>query len=175
MKRKGYFREGLNRILHLLARFGPGATRLRPILHRLRGVKIHGDVFIGDDVYLENEYPECVEIHDNVQISVRAMILAHTRGPGQVIIGKEAYIGPNSVIVTSGGRVLKIGEGAVIAAGSVITKDVGAHTFVSGAQAKAIALARVPLTKADSLEDFIRGLAPLRHTTTAKANQSGSK
>jgi|KBSSwiStaDraftv2_1062776.scaffolds.fasta_scaffold61799_3 acetyltransferase-like isoleucine patch superfamily enzyme len=174
MKQKGYFRVALNRILHLLARFGPGATRLRPILHRLRGVKIHGEVFIGDDVYLENEYPECVEIHDSVQISVRAMILAHTRGPGKVIIEKDAYIGPNSVIVTSGGRVLRIGEGAVISAGCVITKDVGAHTFVSGAQAKAIARARVPLTKAECVEDFIRGLAPIKHTTS-KATPSGAK
>jgi len=53
-----------NRILHLMARFLPGSKSLRPFLHGLRGVKIHGTVFIGDDVYLENEYPECVEIHD---------------------------------------------------------------------------------------------------------------
>jgi len=45
-------RGSINRILHLLARFGPGATTLRPFLHKLRGVKIHGKVFIGDDVYL---------------------------------------------------------------------------------------------------------------------------
>jgi len=170
MKHKGYFRAAFNRFLHLLARFGPGATRLRPMLHRLRGVKIHGNVFIGDDVYLENEYPECVEIHENVQISVRATILAHTRGAGKVIVEKEAYIGPGSIVVTSGGRVLRIGEGSVIAAGSVITRDVGAHAFVSGSQAKAIALARVPLTKADRVEDFIRGLVPIRRNRHPNAD-----
>ena len=47
-----------------MARFLPGSTSLRPFLHKLRGVRIQGDVFIGDDVYIENEYPECIEIHN---------------------------------------------------------------------------------------------------------------
>jgi acetyltransferase-like isoleucine patch superfamily enzyme len=130
--------------------------------HRWRGVKIGTDVFIGDDVYLENEYPHCVEIHDGAQISIRAMIIAHTRGPGRVIIEKDAYIGPNAVIVTSAGRTLRIGEGAVIGAGVVITKDVPAQTFIAPQPAHPVARATVPFTKADRVEDFIRGLVPLR-------------
>jgi len=112
-----------NRVLHLLARNVPGATGFRPFLHRLRGVKIGNDVFIGDDVYLENEYPNAIEIQDGVQISVRATIIAHTRGPGKVIIEKDAFIGPNTVIVVSAGRTLIIGEGAVIGAGVVVTNN----------------------------------------------------
>src|SRR5256885_9210762 len=105
------------RTLHLLARFAPGATSFRPFVHRLRGVAIGKDVFIGDEVYLENEYPEAVEIQSGVQISVRAIIIAHTRGCGRVVIEKDAYIGPNTVIAASGDRVLTIGEWAVIGAG----------------------------------------------------------
>ncbi len=45
-------RGSFNRILHLMARFGPGATTLRPFLHKLRGVKIHGKVFIGDKLLI---------------------------------------------------------------------------------------------------------------------------
>ena len=146
----------------MLARNCPGATSLRPFLHRQRGVVIEKDVFIGDEVYLENEYPEAVEIQSGVEISVRAIIIAHTRGCGRVIIEKNAYIGPNTVIACSGDRVLRIGEGAVIAAGVVITKDVEPHTFVSNDSAKPIARALVPLTRAAKVEDFIRGLAPLK-------------
>jgi acetyltransferase-like isoleucine patch superfamily enzyme len=150
-----------NRVLHLLARFLPGATGVRPLLHRLRGVKVGKNVFIGDDVYLENEHPEAVEIQTGVQISVRAIILAHTRGSGRIVIEKDAFIGPNTVIATSGDRTLRIGEGAVIGAGVVVTNDVPAHVFVASAAATPVANARVPLTRAEKMDDFVRGLAPL--------------
>ena len=79
--------------MHLIARFGPGATTLRPFLHKLRGVKIYGTVFIGDDVYLENAHPYCIEIHDEAQIALRTNLIAHFRGSGKIIIGKKVWIG----------------------------------------------------------------------------------
>lgn len=164
---KGALIKLSNRTLHLLARFAPGATGLRPFLHRLRGVQIGKDVFIGDEVYLENEYPERVEIQDGVQISVRVTILAHTRGPGRVILEKNAYIGPHALLVTSEGKVLRIGEGAVVGAGCVITKDVTSHTFVMGEFGKPIAEVRLPLSRADRLEDFVKGLTPLKYKETS--------
>src|SRR5580704_1064032 len=63
---KSFLRRVSNRILQFAARVAPGSQSFRPLLHRLRGVSIGKNVFIGDDVYLENEYPECVEIQDNV-------------------------------------------------------------------------------------------------------------
>ena len=60
-EKKNLLRRIANRILGLVARWAPGATTVRPFLHRLRGVRITGRVFIGDDVYMENEYPECIE------------------------------------------------------------------------------------------------------------------
>jgi serine acetyltransferase len=151
----------LNRLLHLMARQLPGATGLRLRLHRWRGVKIGSNVFIGDEVYLENEYPERVEIQDGAQISIRAIILAHTRGPGFVVIEKDAYVGPNAVVVTSAGKTLRVGEGAVVGAGVVVTKDVPPRVFIAPQPAHPIARVTVPLAKADRVEDFIRGLVPL--------------
>jgi len=150
-----------NRVLHLLARVLPGATGLRPFLHRLRGVKIGSDVFIGDDVYLENEHPKAVEIQDHVHIGVRAIILAHTRGSGRVVLEKDSFVGPNAIIVTSGDRTLRVGEGAVVGAGVVVTCDIPAHVFVGSAAATSVAGASVPFTKAERMEDFLRGLTPL--------------
>jgi acetyltransferase-like isoleucine patch superfamily enzyme len=161
-----------NRFFHLLARFLPGSTSVRPFLHRVRGAKIGKNVFIGDDVYLENEHPEAVEIQDGVQISVRSTILAHTRGAGRVIIEKDAFIGPNTVIVTSGDKILRIGEGAVIGAGVVVTQDIPAHLFVACAAAIPVANALVPLTKAEKMDEFVRGLVPIARRPKAKAPEA---
>lgn len=159
-----------NRLLHFMARQLPGATGLRLKLHRLRGVKIGTRVFIGDEVYLENEYPDRIEIQDGAQLSVRAMVLAHTRGPGWVVIEQDAYLGPNSVVVTSAGKTLRIGAGAVVGAGVVITADVPARTFVPPHPARPVARVTVPLASADSVEDFIRGLVPFRPAARSVAN-----
>ena len=160
--KRSVLRRALNRVLHFLARHGPGSTGLRPLLHRMRGVKVGRDVFIGDEVYLENEYPEAVEIQDGVQISVRAIIIAHTRGVGKVVIEKDVFIGPNTVIISSGGRLLRVGEGAVIGAGVILSKDVPAQMFVVNDSSRAVARALVPLTKVEKVEDFVRGLAPIK-------------
>ena len=156
-----------NRVLHLLARFSPGAKSLRPFLHRLRGVKVGKEVFIGDDVYLENEHPSSVEIQDGVHISLRAIILAHTRGAGGVVIEKDTFIGPNAVIAGTGGKTLRIGAGSVIGAGVVVTRDIPPHSFVANETPKPIATVGVPLTKAETVEDFVRGLSPIRRPTKA--------
>lgn len=162
MKAVGLLRRAFNRIIHLVARNAPGAMSVRPFLHRLRGVKIGKNVVIGDDVYLENDHPELVEIQDGVWISIRATIMAHTRGLGKVILERESYVGPHAVVVASGGRTVRVGEGAVIGAGCVVTRDIKARVFFNGEFGKPVAEARVPLSTAPRIEDFVRGLAPLR-------------
>ena len=159
--RKSLSRRVINRILHLVAQFGPGATSLRPFIHKLRGVIIRGHVFIGDQVYIENEYPEMVEIHDGVQFALRSIVLCHFRGTGKIVIKPNVWIGANCVIATTPGRTLTIGEGSAIAAASVVTRDIPPYTFVGGAPAKPIAKIAVPMTLHTSYEDFRKGLAPL--------------
>lgn len=157
---KSLLRRCSNRVCHLLARFTPGSTTVRPWLHRARGVKIGRNVFIGDDVYIDNEYPESIEIQDGVQISIRAVIIAHTRGPGKVIIEKEAFVGPNVIVVCSAGRVLRIGEGAVLSAGCVVTRNVAPHTVLTAASPQVAGHATIPLTRAKTMEEFSSGLTP---------------
>lgn len=118
-------------------------------------------------MYLENEHPAAVEIQTGVHISVRAIILAHTRGPGSIVIERDAFIGPNAVIITSGSKPLRIGEGAVIGAGVVVTRDVPAHVLLANEAAKPVATVGVPLTKAETVEEFVRGLSPIRPPKSA--------
>jgi serine acetyltransferase len=161
MKKKNLLRRITNRLLGLAARCAPGATTLRPFLHRLRGVHITGHVFIGDDVYLENEYPESIVVEDGVQICLRSVFVAHTRGTGRIILRKNSFIGANSVITTTADRTLTVGEGAVITAGSVVASDVPAGILFGVEKAKPLARVTVPLTMTTNYRDFLGGLRPL--------------
>jgi serine acetyltransferase len=162
----GFVRGAANRVLHLLARFLPGATTLRPFLHRLRGVKVAEGVFIGEEVYLDNEYPEAIELQEGALIGLRSTVVAHTRGAGRVIIGKNAVIGAGTLITCSGGKTLEIGEGAVIGAGSVVANSIPSFTLCGSPRVRALATVTVPFTLETSYKDFVRGLRPLRKTGT---------
>src|SRR6516162_46414 len=155
IKGKSLMRRGINRILHKLARVLPGSTTLRPALHRLRGVDIGRGVFIGDDVYLENEYPELIKIGDGTAIGLRSVIMAHVGQTGskegelggRVMIGDNVWIGACSFIAASPGSSLSVGDGAVIGACSVIVnKDVPRQAFVLPPTARQVGTARVALT-----------------------------
>ena len=158
------FRGSINRMLHLMARFSPGATTIRPFLHRLRGVKIYENVFIGDDVYLENAHPEYIEIHSGVQIALKSTLIAHLKGPpGKIIIEKNVWIGMCCQIAASPGQVLTIGEGSAVGMSSTVTRDVPPFTFVVGSPAIPKFKVTVPMTlnTGTSFEDWKNGLKPL--------------
>jgi hypothetical protein len=159
--KKPALRRGVNRMLHLLSRLLPGASSVRPFLHRLRGVRIAQNVFVGDDVYIENEFPERVEIQQGATIGLRTTIVAHTGGAGQIVIGKNAFIGANSVLVTAGNRTLTIGEGAVLMAGSVVTADIPPFTVCGVERARPLASLSKPFTGDTSYEEFITSMRPL--------------
>ena len=55
-----------------------------------------------------------------------------TKGP--IIIGDDVWVGMNAIVLSG----VHVGRGAVIAAGSVVTKDVPPYAIVAGAPAKVI-------------------------------------
>ncbi len=146
------------RLLHPIARSAPGSESFRVWLHKMRGVNITGRVFISYGVYIDDDFPERVTIHNNTFIGIRTTILAHFREIGVVEIGPDVSIGPHCVILPN----VHIGQGAVVAAGSVVSKDVPPYTFVGGAPS-ALPLARVtcPLGITGTYDAFIKGLKPL--------------
>lgn len=162
-------RRVANRLLNLVARLSPGATSLRPFLHRLRGVRIARDVFIGDDVYIDGEYPEMIEIGERAAISMRATIIAHNKGPGRVILEKEAFVGPHVVVMCSSGKVLRIGEGAVISAGCVVSRNVPPRVVVVPAATQIVGEASVSLAVAETVEEFWAGLRPIERKAGARS------
>jgi len=125
-----------------------------------------GNVLIGDDVYLENEYPECVEIHDGALVGLRSTIIAHTRGPGKIVIGKQAVIAAGCLIVCAHGQTLTIGEGAVISAGSTVSSDIPPYTLCGAPRIKAFGTISVPFRLDMTYEEFRRGVQPMRPKKT---------
>jgi len=152
----------VNRLLNLLARVVPGGFSLRLILHRLRGVKIGEGVWIGDDVYFDEDFPEAIEIQDNVAIATRCTLIAHTKGVGKIIIEKGAAIGAGSVIVCGFEQTLTIGQGAVVSAGSTVLNDIPAFTLCGPPRIKVYGQVTVPFRDAATFDQFRRGIRPVR-------------
>jgi acetyltransferase-like isoleucine patch superfamily enzyme len=143
-----------NRFLQMLARFAPGATSMRVRLNRWRGVNIGKGVWIGYDAIVETSHPHLVTIRDRAAVGIRVTIIAHNREQRGVIIEEDASIGACAIILPN----VTIGRGAIVAAGSVVTKSVPPKTMVQGNPARPIATVEVPLGLDVSVKEFAKGL-----------------
>ena len=110
-----------------------------------------GDCFIADEVALNDATIDItggVHIFDRVHFGHRVMILTSSHPVDvknglerrkvlecdQVIICSDAYIGSRAIILPG----VTIGEGAYVAAGAVVTKNVEPFTLAGGVPAKEI-------------------------------------
>ncbi len=92
------------------------------------GVTIEDEVFVGHNVnFINDQYPHAVTQNGRVQQDQDWTVL-----PTRVC--RRASIGTGSVIL---GRVT-IGEGAIVGAGSVVTRDVPPETVVAGVPARVL-------------------------------------
>jgi len=140
-------------MLNVLARNIVGAYTMRPAIHRMRGVKIKGTVWIGTGVYIDDEHPEWIEIGNNVMLGVGCMLFAHFRPKGEkqgIMIEDDVFIGPGAITTEN----VKIGKGAVVAAGAVVNKDVPPYTFVGGVPAHPLGKVKHPLGIVGDPEKF---------------------
>lgn len=87
-----------------------------------------GGVEIGDKVLISTNCSIAAGTH---VISPNVSILEHASEPLKIVIGNDVWIGANAVIV--GG--VTIGEGSVIGAGAVVTKDTEPYSINVGVPA----------------------------------------
>lgn len=127
----------------------PIGYKMRIWILRKCKYKIGEDVFIGEDLIIIDDYEDeenRLFIGDGVAISPRVTIVLYAvpnwsrlkeivgYKKGAVVIEKDAWIGTGAVILPE----VRIGEGAIVGANSVVRNDVPPFTIVGGVPAKTI-------------------------------------
>ena len=114
-----------------------GANFFNPI-----GITIGADTAIGDHCFLDGRAP--LRIGDHVGIASQVLIYNdehdihsdnYGNSFGPVTIGNYVFIGPRAIILPN----VTIGQGAVVAAGAIVTKDIPEFEIWGGVPAKKIA------------------------------------
>jgi acetyltransferase-like isoleucine patch superfamily enzyme len=164
---EGLFSGLKNRVLQVLARIFPGATSVRVWLNRWRGVNIGKDVWIGYDTIIETSYPHLVTIRDRAAIGIRVTIIAHNREQQGVVIEEDVSLGAGVIVLPN----VTIGRGALVTAGSVVTKSVPPKTMMQGNPARPIATVEIPFGLNVSVKEFAKGLKPIRPTAPADGSK----
>lgn len=144
------------KLLKLIAKSLPGCG-LRIRLLRMCGYVIGNNVYIGEDFIIIDDLDETQSqinlcIGDRVAVSPRVTFVLHTQPnqsrivpyvnshKGFITIESDAWIGTGAVILPN----VTIGEGAVVGANSVVTKNVAPYTVVGGVPAHKIKEVSVP-------------------------------
>lgn len=124
--------------------------KIRPWVLRKIGCHIGKNVFVGDHVTVDAGHADMIYIDDYAHITGGCRLLCHQRDLsdyyvgdnaascsyrlGEIHIGKGCMIGMTTMIMPG----VRIGEGAIIGAGSLITKDIPAWTIATGRPAKVV-------------------------------------
>ena len=107
----------------------------RLYFNRLWGMDIAPNCRISFSAKLDKSYPSGIHIGESTAINFGACVLTHDTPRGlhaDTWIGKECNIGAHSIIMPG----IKIGDNCVVAAASVVMKDVPPNCLVAGNPAR---------------------------------------
>jgi acetyltransferase-like isoleucine patch superfamily enzyme len=141
------------RLLKSLAKQIPG-YRIRARLFKMAGYEIGQQVYIGEDLIIIDELDDKarVRIGNRVAIAERVTLVISSNANfsrirpfvkdlhGHIEIDDDAWLGTGCIILPD----VRIGKGAVVGAGAVVTKDVPDFTVVAGVPAKQIQTLDMP-------------------------------
>jgi maltose O-acetyltransferase len=123
----------------------------------MAGYEIGKQVYIGEDLIIIDELDDKkkVKIGDRVAIAARVTLIISSNANmsnirhylkdihGHIEIDDDAWLGTGCIIFPN----VRIGKGAVVGAGAVVTKNVPEFTVVAGVPAKPIK--RIDVSKVD--------------------------
>jgi maltose O-acetyltransferase len=146
-RRSGRERPGLRNLLHTFVNRVRGYPSTAWLVKR--GLKLGRGVYLGD-VAFDHGFLWLISIGDESVLSSDVRIIAHDGSTkhwtgyirlGRVDIGRRVYIGARSVVLPG----VRIGDDAIVGAGSVVTHDVPPRTIVAGN----------PAAPVSTLDDFV--------------------
>lgn len=124
--------------------------KIRPWVLRKIGCNVGKDVFIGSEVWIDSGNAHLITIDDHVHVTARTVLLCHKKNLNDYCIGddyaalkymtapihlcKGCSTGTGTIILPG----VTIGEGAIVGAGSLVTKDIPAWTVATGRPAKVV-------------------------------------
>lgn len=122
-----------NFIVIQMARYTPFLGMKNWLYRTFLGMKVGEQTSFALMVMLDVMFPEKISVGRNTVIGYNTTILAHEYlikeyRLGDVEIGSEVMIGANTTILPG----VKIGDGAIVSAGTLVHKDVPPGAFVGG-------------------------------------------
>ncbi|TDA65856.1 MAG: acyltransferase [Clostridia bacterium] len=122
-----------------IGRYIPVLSWKNSLYRRFLGLDIGSDASIGLMVMLDIFHPDYISIGAGSIIGYNTTILCHEFLPreyrlGRVSIGQGVLVGANCTILPG----VSIGDGAVVAAHSLVNRDIPPHTLAGGVPARVI-------------------------------------
>ncbi|SDW45363.1 transferase hexapeptide (six repeat-containing protein) [Marininema mesophilum] len=122
-----------NTLVAVIARYTPSFPLKNWMYRRLLGMKIGEQTALAFLVVVDLLYPERIRIGENTIIGYNTTVLTHEYlvseyRIGDVEIGDNVLVGANTTILPG----VRIGDGAVIGAMSLVNCDIPAGAFAAG-------------------------------------------
>lgn len=124
--------------------------KIRPAIYRTIGCKVGKGVFIGANVSIDSGNADLIEIGDHVHIAGHSILLCHKKDLSsyfagddyaqlpykkqKIVLKKGCAIGTGTLILPG----VTVGEGAIVGAFSLVTKDIPDWTIAVGRPAKVV-------------------------------------
>ncbi len=114
-------------------------------MHRMRGVKIAKNAYVGYNVLFDRLHPELITVGEYAEIGDQCILSAHSRGSlttrdayprtmEPIKIGRGVCVNPGCII-TQG---VEIGENSIIGTGSVVSRNISPNCLALGFPARVI-------------------------------------
>lgn len=140
MKRKTIVLKHFIRIYHSIH-----ALKRKRYINNLikKGLKIGKDVEIISDFFFDPSHCFLISIGNNCTICPNVRLIAHDASTkkifgytkiGKITIEDNCFIGDSVIVLPN----VTIGEGSIIGAGAVVTKDIPKQTIATGSPARAV-------------------------------------